>query len=54
MIVAHFLTGKEGMDITLPEPEQDKGLELKNIGGGGGARKTSSNTPDKENRKTSK
>ncbi len=53
LIVAHFLTGKDGMDIVLPEPEHDKGIELKNISGG--ARKTSSNIPDeKESRKTSK
>ena len=36
-MVSHFLVGKEGMDIELPEPEPDKGLELKDLG----SRKTS-------------
>jgi len=32
LVVAHFLTGKEGMDFDLPEPEQDKGLALNDLG----------------------
>eukprot|EP00794_Sanderia_malayensis_P009846 gene9846-10856_t len=32
LIVSHFLVGKEGMDIVLPIPEDDKGIELKDLG----------------------
>ena len=31
-MVAYFLTGKEGMDFELPEPEPDKGLALNDLG----------------------
>ena len=32
LVVAHFLTGKEGMEFDLPEPEPDKGLALNDLG----------------------